>query len=40
MINAASVNQNELIDAYISEFDKSYEIIRNIKSKKIDISQK
>ena len=40
MINAASVNQNELVDAYISEFDKSYEIIRNIKSKKIDISQK
>ena len=40
MINAASVNQNELVNAYISEFNKNYEIIRNIKSKKIDISQK
>ena len=40
MINAASVNQNELLDAYISEFDNNYEIIRNIKSKKIDISKK
>jgi len=40
MINAATVNQNELLDTYISEFDKNYEIIRNIKSKKIDISKK
>jgi len=40
MINAGSVNQNELLDAYISEFDKNYEIIRNIKSKKIDITNK
>ena len=40
MINAVLVNQNELLDAYISEFDKNYEIIRNIKSKKIDITNK
>ena len=40
MINAGLINQNELLDAYISEFDKNYEIIRNIKSKKIDISNK
>ena len=40
MINAGLVNQNELLDAYISEFDKNYEIIRNIKSKKIDITNK
>jgi len=40
MINAGQINQNELLDAYISEFDKNYEIIRNIKSKKIDISNK
>ncbi len=40
IINAVKVDQNELQNAYISEFDKNYEIIRNIKSKKIDISQK
>ena len=40
MINASFINQNELLDAYISEFNKNYEIIRNIKSKKIDITNK
>ncbi len=40
MINAGQINQNELLDAYISEFDKNYEIIRNIKSKKIIITNK
>jgi lipopolysaccharide export system permease protein len=40
LINASLINQNELLDAYISEFDKDYEIIRNIKSKKIDIKNK
>ncbi len=40
IINANSINRNELLDAYISEFDKNYEIIRNIRSKKIDISNK
>jgi lipopolysaccharide export system permease protein len=40
MINAAGFSQNELQDAYISEFDTKYEIIRNIKSNKIDISKK
>ena len=40
MINASLINQNELLNAYISEFDKDYEIIRNIKSKKIDITNK
>ena len=40
MINASSFNNNELLDTYISEFDKNFEIIRNIKSKKIDISKK
>ena len=40
MINASLINQNELLDAYISEFDNDYEIIRNIKSKKIDITNK
>ena len=40
MINAASVDQNLLIDAFISEFDNNFEILRNIKSPKIDISKK
>ena len=40
MINAAKVNKNELQDAYISEFNNNYEIIRNIQSKKIDITKK
>lgn len=40
MINAGLISQNKLLDAYISEFDKNYEIIRNIKSKKIDITNK
>jgi len=40
MINASLINQNELLNTYISEFDKNYEIIRNIKSKKIDITNK
>ena len=40
MINASSFNNNELLNTYISEFDKNYKIIRNIKSQKIDITNK
>jgi lipopolysaccharide export system permease protein len=40
IINAAKIDQNFLIDSYISEFDKNFNIIRNIKSKKIDVSKK
>ena len=40
MINASSFNNNELINTYISEFDKNYKILRNIKSQKIDITNK
>ena len=40
MINASSFNKNELLNAYISEFDKNFEIIRNIKSRKINIKNK
>ncbi len=40
MINASSINNNELLDTYISEFDKNFEIIRNIKSQKINIAKK
>ena len=40
MINAAKVNKNGLQHDYISEVNNNYEIIRNIQSKKIDISKK
>ena len=40
MINASSFNDNELLGTYISEFDKNFQIIRNIKSQKIDITNK
>ena len=40
MINASSFNNNELINTYISEFDKNFEIKRNIKSQKVDITNK
>ena len=40
MINASSFNNNELLNTYISEFDKNFKIIRNIKSQKIDITNK
>ena len=40
MINASSFNENQLLDTYISEFDKNFQIIRNIKSQKIDITNK
>ena len=37
MINSSKIEQNYLIDNYITEFNKNYEVIRNIKSDKIDI---
>ena len=40
IINASKINQNFIVDAYISEFAQNFEIIRNIKSKKIDIKNK
>ena len=40
MINASSFNNNELQNTYISEFNKNFEILRNIKSQKIDITNK
>ena len=38
--NASSVNQNYLSNIFITEFDESYNVIRNIKSHKIDITKK
>tara|TARA_B100000963_G_scaffold147403_2_gene128309 strand:+ start:757 stop:1833 length:1077 start_codon:yes stop_codon:yes gene_type:complete len=37
IINAEKIEQNFLINAYISEFDNNFEIKRNIKSPKINI---
>lgn len=37
MINSSKIEQNYLIDNYITEFNKNYKVIRNIKSDKIDI---
>ena len=38
IINSSKIEQNYLIDAFISEFNENFEIIRNIKSDKIDIN--
>ena len=38
IINSRKIEQNFLIDNFISEFDKNYNVIKNIKSEKIDIS--
>ena len=38
IVNASEVEKNYLIDSFITEFDTNYKVIRNIKSKKIDIS--
>ena len=39
VINSSKIDQNYLIGNFISEFDKNYNVIRNIKSEKIDISR-
>jgi lipopolysaccharide export system permease protein len=39
IINAAKIDENFLVDTYISEFDQNFEIVKNIRSKKIDISK-
>ena len=40
MINASKIQENFIVDVYISEFNKNFEIIRNIKSKKVDVKNK
>jgi lipopolysaccharide export system permease protein len=37
IINSSKIDRNFLIDSFITEFDENYEVLRNIKSKKIDI---
>ena len=40
IIHAEKISQNYLIDAYISEFNKDFEVIKNIVGSKIDVSNK
>ena len=40
LINALKIEKNFIIDAYISEFDKDFKIIKNIVSPKIDVKNK
>ena len=37
IINSSKIDENFLIDSFITEFDQDYNVIRNIKSKKINI---
>ncbi len=37
IVNSSKINENFLIDNFITEFDKNYDVIRNIVSKKINI---
>ena len=37
--NASSIDKNYLTDSFITEFDEKFNVIRNIQSNKIDISQ-
>ena len=40
IINSSKIEDNLLIDSFITEFDKNYNVIRNFKSEKIDIKNK
>ena len=40
VINSLLIDQNNLIENFITEFDNEYNVIRNIKSNKIDVSNK
>ena len=40
IINASKIEQNFIINAYISEFDKDFKIVKNIISPKIDVQDK
>ena len=40
VINASKIDKNYLIGNFITEFDENYNVIKNIKSNKIDISEK
>ena len=40
IINSSEIEQNFLINNFITEFDSNYNVIKNFRSKKIDISKK
>ena len=40
IINSSEIKDNFLIDNFITEFNKKYEVVRNLQSKKIDIKDK
>ena len=40
IINSSEIKGNFLIDNFITEFNKQYEVIRNIQSNKIDVKEK
>ena len=39
IVNSSKIDENHLIDNFITEFSKDYTVLRNIKSPKIDISK-
>jgi len=40
IVNSSKINDNYLIDNFITEFDNEFKVLRNIKSNKIDITNK
>ena len=40
IVNSSKIKKNYLIDNFVTEFDNNFNLLRNIKSKKIDISNK
>ena len=40
IINASKIDQNFLLDVFITEFDEQFKVIKNIKSQKVDIKDK
>ena len=39
IVNASKINENYLIDAFITQFDNEYNVIKNIKTNKININE-
>ena len=40
IINSAEIKNNNLVNNFITEFNRDFEVIRNVQSKKIDIKEK
>ena len=40
IINASKIEENFLIDTFITEFNEDYQVIKNINAKKIDVSNR